>query len=358
MIVGINGYGNSGSSAIIDYLKGFDNVCVYDPSILHSEFQIIHEADGINDLKYHLVNSRERVACNAAIKRFSRLLENGRWGKSMKKILRENYVKWKDDYLNELIQVSWKGINSWYDPQDIRNDSRYDSIRLFQRMTNKIVSSLNSSWNCPPKQVKYFSFFSEDNFNSITIKYLKSLFGMLHFDNSKINIVDQIFSSTNPSLGMEFIPDSKCIIVIRDPRDIYVTAKIHPKECRYMPNDDVESYIKYYRSINESLKALDNKICLIKYEDMIYKYTKTTEIIREYLDLQTKPNKEFVYFNPIFSSQYTHRTAMYKQYPSEINKIESCLESFLYDFNTAIHPKDDASLRYAVEKTVYKGPRY
>ena len=58
MIVSTCGYGSTGASAVLDYLRGYDNVNLLDSL----EFQLVHEADGVSDLKYHLTQSRERIS--------------------------------------------------------------------------------------------------------------------------------------------------------------------------------------------------------------------------------------------------------------------------------------------------------
>ena len=65
-IISVSGFGYSGSGAVIDYLKGYSNISVFDAV----EFQLLHEADGLLDLRYFLSESRERISCNAAINRF------------------------------------------------------------------------------------------------------------------------------------------------------------------------------------------------------------------------------------------------------------------------------------------------
>ena len=354
MIVGICGYGNSGASAVIDYLKGYDEIQVYDFILLHSEFQIIHEVDGINDLKYHLTKSCDRVACNTAIKRFKRLLEYGKWGKGMRLILGEKYDQWCRSYLDDIIVASWKGKNSAFDADDVRNDSKKRLSKYIERRIDTIVNRINSKWNYPPKQVRYFSILSEFDFDSITKKHIKALFSYLNIDNAKINVIDQLFSITKASLGMEFVDGVKTIIVVRDPRDIYVTSILHREYSRFMPNSDVNEFINYYRAINSFIDKSDD-ILTIQYEDMIYKYDETSRIIRDFLGISSSPEREFELFNPLFSVKYTHRVELYEKVINDVAIIEKELPEFLYDFNSVLNPNENINLINRAQNISYKG---
>lgn len=359
MIVGICGYGNSGSSAVIDYLKEFDEIQVYDYVLLHTEFQIIHEVDGINDLKYYLTKSCDRIACNAAIKRFKRLLENGKWGGAMRMTLGNKYNQWCKDFLDDIIVSRWKGKNSQFDPADIRNDSKNVKFKSVENIIDKIVNRINGKWNYPPMQDKYFSIFSEEDFDSIVKKHICKLFSCLEIDNSKINIIDQLFSSTKSSLGMEFIDGSKNIIVIRDPRDIYATAHRYQVDSRFMPNSNVNEFVKYYRTLNRFIETSNsNNILVIQYEDMIYKYDETCNVIKNFLGLKNNPKREFELFNPLISFNYTNRITLYKNIMEDISIIEKELPEFLYDFKSCSNPHDNINLLNRAKTISYFGVKY
>lgn len=354
MIVSISGYGNSGASAVIDYLKGYDEIQVYDFILLHSEFQIIHEVDGINDLKYYLTKSCDRVACNTAIKRFKRLLEHGKWGRGMRLILGDKYDQWCHSFLDDIIVASWKGKNSAFDADDVRNDSSNKLGRYVERKIDTFVNRINSKWNYPPKQARFFSILSESDFDIIAKNHIKVLFSYLHIDNDKINVIDQLFSITRSSLGMEFVDGVKTIIVVRDPRDIYVTSILHREYSRFMPNSDVVEFIKYYRAINSFIDKSDD-ILIIQYEDMIYKYDETSRIIRDFLGISSSPEHEFELFNPLISVKYTHRVELYEKVINDVAIIEKELPEFLYNFESVSSPKEDFNLINRAQNISYKG---
>ena len=364
MIVGITGFGCSGSSAVVDYLKGFSSVYFFDNSIDPLEFQIIHEADGINDLKFHLTKSHERVGCNAAIQRFNKLLEKGAWGHRMKVLLGDKYEKWCQDYIDELVQIKWEAsTDSWADPPDIcRVHFKEKETNPYVVWAKKIEKRINRirkrlfNYKTEERIIidRYFSMLTEQEFDLITTKYLEELFCMLGLRPENINLLDMPTSCTNPLLGLEFIKDSKCIVVDRDPRDLWVTAIRIREFSRFMPNDDVRKFVVYYKKMHE-LMELSDDVLLLKYEDMIYKYYESTERIKEFVGLSGTPDREFKFFNPLVSAKYTNRRQFYEEVQDDIRLIEMELRDYLYDFTNVMSPYENVQLVMDIGDIVYDG---
>lgn len=352
MIVGTCGFGNTGASAVLDYLRGYTDINIFDKF----EFQLLHQADGICDLKYHLTQNRERIACNAAISRFIWLQKNGTFAVRMRKLIGEKYDVWYKEYISELIQISWKGEHSAYDPVGVIKYHNRGLAHYFEYIVHNVLKRIRPLWHFPPYQTKYFSLMGEDEFIAITKEALGKLFSLLEFDKFNITILDMAFSVTNPSLGMEYFDDSKVIIVIRDPRDVYVSAKLHPEDSRFMPNDDAKKYCFFYKKMREYIVPSDN-ILVVQYEDLIYKYEETTMQIREFLELDNRPDKEFTFFDPTVSVKYTQRKELYTKYPHDVELIENELREYLYDFSKVVSPLENQELIKMKNKfsNTYKG---
>ncbi len=351
MIIGICGFGNSGASAVLDYLRGFEGIGIFEAA----EFQILHQADGICDLKYHLTGSRDRIACSAAVKRFIRLQEKGRFAANMRKLIGGKYDEWYKAYIGEIAPLSWQGITSAYDPPDIGRKKNVGFGAKIQAVLNKILYSINSSWHFPPKSTKYFSIMTEEEFDEITKRYMAKLLDLLGC-KAELSVIDMLFSVTNPTQGMEFFDDARAIVVVRDPRDNFVTAQLHPEDSRFMPNDSVEKFCEYYRRLMMFAKESEN-VSVIQYEDLIYKYEETTGRIKKLLGLEGRPPHEFEYYIPTYSKRYTHRENLYRENEAAVKYITEHLSEYLYDFDSAVSPENDAELMKLIEanKSEYKG---
>lgn len=326
MVISTCGFGSTGASAVLDFLRGYDDVYLLDSL----EFQLVHEPDGISDLKYHLTQSRERIGCNAAIKRFLRL-KNTPLGYKLKH-LGVDFDEITDRYIEKLTQVSWKG-HSNFDPLDVSSISKNKFCFKFQRAINKVLRTINKRWHYPRFRTRYYSLLTSDRFDDITKEYIHALFNSMGFSMERDIVTDMLFSATNPTLGMEFFDDARAIVVTRDPRDLYVTIENGLWANGFQPWDSVEKFVVYYKSLMEhTIHSNDSRVLEIHYEDLIYNYKATTENIIQFLGYTDRPNNEFLYFDPDISVKYTQRYIRANKFKQDILYIESHLPEYLYNF--------------------------
>lgn len=341
MIISVNGYGTTGASAVIDFLRGYLDKQVY----IGAEFQLLHQPDGICDLKYHLCESRERIASNAAIQRFARIKYNT-VGMQLQKQCHEFYPL-MDEYIKKITVCEWSG-RSGADPSDVTNLSTNKHIRFFQRAMDYLLRNRNKLWHFPKYQKRYYSSLSVQYFDTVTKEFLSKLFSALGLDESRDIIFDMLFSATNPELGMEFFDECKTIIVDRDPRDLFLATRRNIWANAYIPWDDVKKFVAYYKALRENTKPYE-KAMHVQYEDLIYKYYETTDSIMSFLGYTNRPENEFKSFNPDISVRYTNRKVDQTEFSEQIKYIEDTLPEYLYSFSEYIPVKDQFE-NYQVRK--------
>jgi hypothetical protein len=147
-------------------------------------------------------------------------------------------------------------------------------------------------------------------------------------------VLDQPFAANNPEKSFVFFDNPKAIILERDPRDLYLLAKkVALSKARWIPSDNVEDFIKFYKLIREksNVHTQSDQILYVKYEDLIYEYKDTSTRINNFLNLKehTWPKK---YFQPEISINNTQLFIKYKGFENDIYKIEKELEEWLYPF--------------------------
>lgn len=325
MVIAVCGYGSSGASAVTDFLKGYENI-----QVVPFEFQILHQTDGLSDLKYHLVVSRERVSCNAAIYRFKRLMFNSIEGTRLRKLVGSEYDNIVNRFLSKIILIEWNGRSN-YDPTDVSDRSKYRFIQYIQRGLSYVFRKINVNWHYPSYRTRYFSILEETEFDKAAKSFLKELFRAFGGDFKDNLVLDMALSAINPIQGAELIEDIKIISVSRDPRDTYICCCDEDYINRFMPREPVNSFVVFYRTIMNRT-VWDSRCLNIRYEDMIYNYKETTDDIIKYLGLEKRPDNEFVYFNPNISVKYTNFFRTHPEYIKDIKYIEEELSEFLYDF--------------------------
>lgn len=342
MILDITGFGWSGSGAVHDLLREYEDVCfaAYD---YDWEFTLLWTVDGIFDLENKLCYKHSRfVDSNAAIKRFIRLTE----ALSKEPILHYNtiyrgeFAKLCKAYINDLIQLSFEGNTVHETIYKTKKDSIICSYNKFVKklLRNRLVSNilkrdLSALFLIKNKQTIYLSY-NPDNFIDRTHQFMELLLSYVRMDSSKPLITDQLFPPDNPSLYFKYIKEpSKCIIVRRDPRDTYLLTKETYHNGIPIPVNNVEDFILYYRKTIEDTRLVNNNSILnICFEDLVYNYDETKAKIEEFIGIShhSHPKK---HFNPAISVNNTQLYKKYKGHEEDIKKIEEALSSSLYPFD-------------------------
>ena len=329
MIIGITGYGGTGASAYIDLLKEYSDVQSYASAM---EFQLLQQPDGILDLYFNLVSSRRRLSSNTAITRFKRNMSNPR-NLHILKSTNGKASRLTDEYINELIQVSWRGY-SLYDPNDIRAKGDNAQLQTFNRIIRKILSKVNRNWHWPIHRDRFFSILDEGAFVEKTHDYLTDILTASGFDMNKPILLEQVFNTSNPADGMVFFDDPYSIVVDRDPRDVFILTNFVLKRLSgYMPHGgNVKDFVKYFRALHTE-QSRDPRVRYVRYEDLIYHYEETASQLCQWLGLQHVKKGEF--FKPEYS---INNTQMYLKYPDQaesIAYIEREMADLLYPFDEA-----------------------
>lgn len=327
MIIGTCGFSWSGSSAVQDFLKEFEETEVYD----RIEFILAFHPDGLEDLDYHLNSQCDKFLSSVvAIPRFKRTV-NFLLGYQTRGKVR----KLTDEYIKKLVQAEWIGCGQG---DCVLFKSRFLYFAFAQKIAiPKIIHRL------PPKFVRKFKPYPIRNmqysirpkdFITITQEYTESILGLLGLDLNKKIVLDQPFSGNNPQNGMKYYRDAKAIIVDRDPRDLYILAKkYYPKRFYQMPYENVKDYVAYYKSMHSTIdeNLLNKDVLYVKFEDMIYKYDETADKIKSFLDI-TGPQKKKKFFDPEISAGNTQLYRRFDDCDEEIKYIEHNLRQYCYDF--------------------------
>ena len=331
MIIGACGFTGSGSSAVSDYLKEFQSVNVFD----RMEFILSHSPDGLEDLKYQLNDHCSKYSSSeVAIHRFRQnvdayIIERIRSFKAKRRI-----GELTDQYIKDISQVTWGGCGS----ADIQLHPSKVSRFIFQKarfLVTKMPLKIKTRWNVYPAHTMYFAAHVK-NFDDITMKYVHDVLSALGADFSKPLVLNQPFSGTSPQLAFPFFDDPFAIVVDRDPRDLYIStvmSYVRHKGCYQIPSRDVEKFATYYRMMRDDhlYKQKNDRILVVRFEDMIYQYESTTSSILKFCGI----NRSDHYKQFFFPEKSIVNTQTFKRFPDllqDILYIEKHLSDYLYDF--------------------------
>ena len=350
MIISTCGFGETGSSAVTDYLKECEGVQVYD----NFEFTLSSSPDGLEDLAHFLMEKRGRQSISIyAIQRFECLIQSHAKGWSVQTgIAQSEIMASTQDFLDSITQVKYVGLS----PRFNRSDSLWlrhylgDSLirkRVIRTLEKKGVLKNNIDFY-PLDEVRVS--IRPENFYEEARKYVSRLLKGMGLTGQKCAL-DQAFTGPDPAKSFPFFEDPYAIVVDRDPRDVYLIAKKKALSLdRFMPSDDVESFIRYYRLLRENMPYLQEnpRILRIRFEELVYEYEKTADKIDAFLSLENRNRKTV--FIPELSAANTNVAYRYPELEEDIHRIEEELGDYLFPFEN--YPDMDHSGKMFMDRSV------
>ncbi len=325
-------YYGTGSSAVTDYIMGFNSVY----SLGDYEFRFLHDTDGIADLEYHLVWNHNRHNSGHALKRFKKLVDfysGNRLAARYEPFFNYQWKKIAYEYLDSLTDFSYKGW--WqYDLLDKGEGFYYRKLLLNKLYRMTLGRNNETTLNVLPNEITYCSHPTQEEFTQKTKKFMSQLLQEANVENKPFLMVDQLLPSSNLDRFWKFFDDIKVVIVERDPRDLYILEKYVWKGA-VIPTEDVQTFCKWYqytRAHRKTEQPDPDKALLIQFEDLIYHYDETTEKLRAWLGLDlAELDQKKLKLDPEKSKKNT-RLWLTHDIGDDLKVIETELAEYLYQY--------------------------
>ena len=330
-VIGACGYIGTGSSAVSDLLKEFDeNQCLD-----KFEFKIAYQTDGLQDLKYHLNEGNMKYEGGlTALQRFEKLCKEYT-GKQYNKVTNGEFDTIYKNFINELVECEWIGLG--VDPavskfrtrisHILKKSNFYKRIREHEKKRGEAIEIY------PLKKVTFSVF--PDNFDEKAKEFTRRIFEAAGLNCEKNIVLDQPFAGNSPNLAFPFFDNPKAIVVDRDPRDYFLLfcEVYYSKGYRQFPIYSVDDFIHCYKKLRVSFPQINtDNILHIHFEDLVYDYERTVKTIADFCGISNHVDK-FKYFKPEMSINNTQLFTRFPAYREQIGKIESELPEYLYDFS-------------------------
>lgn len=328
-------YYGTGSSAVTDYVSEFDTVY----SFTNEEFRFIQDPNGISDLEFNLVECFNRHNSGHALKRYKWLVDlycGNTLVPRYRKYFGNNWKKYSYQYIKDLTDFTYHG---WW------HYDLFDRGILFwlrKRAISKVLqltiwrNNPERTLNTMKDEITYCSHPTEEKFLHCTREYINNLFASVKPQDVDTIMVDQLLPPMNlPRYLRYFDHNIKVVVVDRDPRDVFYLDKYIWK-WGIIP-DNVKIFCKWFKYTREHRKHENmntDQIKFIRFEDLVYRYEKTTAELRDWLKLDEKDHiHKRKFFDPSVS---IHNTQVWKQFPDKTTEkefIERELMEYLYDFS-------------------------
>ena len=317
MIVSVSGYNYSGSSAVVDLLKEYENIqCIED------EIGFPYLPDGITDLEHHINNSSIYFNGDVAIRRYIHMCKKSDIPRKYKK----QFFKLTNEYIKRLTDTTWRG-NSYFDGSRLEG-LKYVSWKA-KRMVTAVIYHYTKKAILFDQRTMYLAY-DNSSFEEHTKWYFREI-EKLFSDGKKFVIFNQFFSAFQPERSMKHADNGKTIVVDRDPRDIYILGKIRHENSCY-PVDDVKKYVTWYKKCHKEGMPVDTEnVLYVQFEDLIFKYDETVNRIENFLGLGEHVDKK-KRFKPEISKNNTQLIGRFPQLKEDIRYIVENLPQNLYSF--------------------------
>lgn len=329
MVIGACGYAATGSGAVFDFLKEFEELQVGNDA----EFKYTYKIDGLQDLQFHLCEKYSKTSSgDAAILRFKKAANFFKTPLVMKPIPWREYKTITDKYINSLVQGEFVGIENY----DYENCSYVKSVltlgvkKIVAKYYEKILGHPYNYW---PFRKLYICV-EPENFEEKSRQYIRDIIKAMGFDLSKPIVLNQPFEGNCPENSFPYFDDPKAIIIDRDVRDVYAAhQKVYYGEGRHMPRKNVKAFVEQYYQVRAHQPKINTEQKMyVQFEEFILNYDNVSKQIIEFLGLKehSYPRK---YFNPARS---INNIQIYKRYPDlkkDIKYIETHLPQYCFNFS-------------------------
>ncbi len=319
------GYHATGAGVIDDLLREFNNVA---QGTYECESRYLHDADGISDLEYNLVENPHRLNSSLAIRRFIAYAHHN--NRQLSKVYGSKWLEYAEQYAQSLIKFEYEGYKGM---EPLLYNYFEQKVELLKRGLNKLRPKKYryQAWhNYYPKKTTFHAVLTESDFLCKTRLFVNNLCeSMPHKPTDEYVVIDQMVPGNNIERYLRYVEDLKVIVVDRDPRDLYIRQRtLHD---HVLPNDPYY-FSKYYKDIRPFRGYIfPDNVLKVSFEDLIYKYDEMVTKILLFLDLDKSHHSyPMSHFKPDISIKGTQTWMSHPEYSKEISIIEKELEEYLY----------------------------
>lgn len=326
-IISVCGYGYTGSGAIIDLLKEYDDCQILGHE---REFCFLYYPYGINSLKYNLCkNSARYMSSDTAIRDFYKHITAysriSGWNKEFSLLIEKEI----DSFITSLSAIKWNGYWLYDECELSKHHINYFFFRLKRRLCNTL--NLHDVFLMTKREVNCL-IMEEANYIDLSKVFIENLINSCGIVFDKNVVINQFYPANNIDEYLQYFPESKTIVVDKDPRDCFILAKTAAKQSTaWIPTDNVSDFIRYYRMLRKN-RSNNSNVLYIRFEDLIYQYTETVNKIEQFLGINNHLMKNS-YFDPQVSIVNTRLFERFLQFKDDIAQIEIELNEYLYEFS-------------------------
>ena len=341
--VAVTGFFGTGSSAIIDLLKEYDGVNIASPVSTDYEHMALYSNGAFFDLASKLLSPYRSVygsdlAINDFILAAKRLnnIDFG-WYGGYKKHYGDLYMNSVNEFISSISEI--KPGRTAAHCIGIRFSLVKALLQIGAKILYKRPITVLGRKYIYDGLPSYYSMPTKAEFTNAAKEYI-SKYLIMCSKKGDINIFDHLLWPQQANCIDDFFPDNfRLIIVIRDPRDVFLLNKNYwfkppvasPKSKPYFPTESSKFCEEWLRIMPEQITS--KKVLLVQFEDLIYQYDSTKTRIEDFLEINSKDHiKKFKYFNPQKSIENTQIHLLMDDWKKEVQPLYEKLNNYIYKY--------------------------
>ncbi len=329
------GCGNSGSSAVIDYLKEFSDDCTVvgavDPDsgetstklqkIGNMEVDFLRASGGVFELEC-LIESDSDVFKNSGIKRLITLSEY--LFVTVGDIYNEEYLRLTREFIDKLVAFRLESEYIVGDQCMLRLSEFPSNVIEKHNLETPFVNAKNKHY------FYYLKKMTKKEYRAIAKEYIKNFFNTI--ESNKKLVIDAVAGACQFDMerAVEYFGDIKFIHVIRDPRDVYANA-IRFNDYGWLPLN-VDNFISWYKDkVVHKMSFEHERMLHIRFEDFVVNYDDTAKKINEFVGLNRENQR---YYKQCFVPELSIKNVgIYKNYENQkiMQQIKRELGEYCYE---------------------------
>ena len=257
-VVSMQGFGVSGHTALVDLLREY-SVCTTpvnkDMNADSIEMDFVRLSGGLLEIEKYIESSNV-FHNDALIHRFIQQFERFPIFQ-----LNEICKSELDIFFSRIIDFEIKGLSCPFYNSNLQDPLLHNKSIYFLKKMNIT------------------------DYRNICREFLTNVFNSIHIKGKSILLMDHLFTDMelDSKRDKEYVSNMKTILVTRDPRDVYETAKL--KKFEWIPYDDVVSFVKWVKAMYRNYDPNNLDYLIIRFEDLVSDYDKTVSQIESFIGL-------------------------------------------------------------------------
>lgn len=338
--IAVTGYYATGSSAVIDLLREYNEVKIVPEIGRLYEHVVFYTSGGLFDLCTLLTHANTPQGSDMIVNHFvqamKRLNDNDMvWFGSYRHLFGNQFEQAVEEFVGSIAVKTRKASTA----EHVKY-SRFSLLKAAAQFAAKVllgrhIAKYGRHYVYDGLPV-YFAMPTEDELFAAARRFTSSYFKMASGDSNGYCIYDHlIWPQQIDEHARCFGDDFRVIVMDRDPRDLYLLnkyyfCKIHNTK-PHLPSTPKDFIAEWKKTVVPSFR--NPHALSLHFEDLIYNYDASVKKIEDFLGLAPSEHSRVKQmFQPEKSIENTQVFRLKKEWEDEVKPITEELQDMLYDF--------------------------